>query len=266
MLYFTLNNGIQMPVIGFGTWDVRGAEGEKILLDALDVGYRLVDTAKMYDNEKIVGNAICRCGINRNELFITTKLHTPYASYKKAKAGIEESLNNLQSDWIDLMLVHEPYEQGIEMYEAMTEAYREGKIRAIGVSNLNEKRFEDFIRKCEVIPMVNQVESHVYYPELELKKKLEFHGTIMQGWAPFTEGRRNIFAEPILMKIGESHGKTSGQVALRYLLQNGIGVIPKSSKKERMRENMEVFDFSLTDEEMKQIKKLNEGKSLFGWY
>ncbi len=266
MEYFTLNNGVRMPMLGYGTWDVRGKEGEEAILTAMDVGYRLFDTAKMYDNEKIVGNAVRRSGLDRKELFITTKLNSPYASYKKAKAGIEESLENLQSEYIDLMLVHEPYSQGLEMYEAMKEAYQEGKIRAIGVSNLNAARFEAFAGKCGITPAVNQVESHVYFPELALKKTLDSYGTVMQGWASFTEGRRKIFAEPILKEIGAAHGKTSGQVALRYLLQNGIGVIPKSSQRERMKENLEVFDFELTTEDLNRISGLNEGRSLFGWY
>lgn len=266
MDYFTLNNGVRMPMVGFGTWDVRGAAGEEVLLQAIDVGYRLIDTAKMYENEQIVGKAIRRCGIDRRELFVTTKLNTPYAGYSKAKAGIEESLNQLQTEYIDLMLVHEPYTQRLEMYEAMKEAYAAGKIRAIGVSNLDAETFRAFTGACGIIPAVNQVESHVYFPQRKLKQVLSRCGTQMQGWAPFTEGRRNIFAEPILKDIGLTHGKTSGQVALRYLVQQGIGVIPKSARKERMKENLEIFDFVLTDEECRQIEKLDEGKSLFGWY
>lgn len=266
MEQFILNNGIQMPVLGFGTWDVRGSQGEDAILTAFEVGYRLVDTAKMYENEKIVGSAMRRSGIAREELFITTKLNSPYASHKKAKAGIEESLANLQSDYIDLLLVHEPYAQGLEMYEAMKEALKDGKVRAIGVSNLDAGRFKRFAGQCDIIPAVNQVESHVYFPQLGLKQMLNEYGTQMQGWASFTEGRRNIFAEPVLNEIGAAHGKTSGQVALRYLVQNGVGVIPKSMSKERMKENFSIFDFVLTDDEIKKIGKLNEGRSLFGWY
>lgn len=220
----------------------------------------------MYANEEIVGNAIRRSGIDRGELFITTKLHRPYASYKKAKAGIDESLNKLQTDYIDLMLVHEPYTQGLDMYEAMKEACADGRIKAVGVSNLDERRFQEFARQCGVIPAVDQVESHVYFPQLGLKNVLNSYGTQMQGWASFTEGRRNIFAEPVLKEIGASHGKSSGQVALRYLVQNGIGAIPKSMRKERMKENINIFDFVLTEEECKKIEKMNEGRSLFGWY
>lgn len=266
MEYFKLNNGVEMPMLGFGTWDVRGKEGEEVILTSFDTGYRLIDTAKMYDNEEIVGNAIQRSGIDRADLFITTKLNRPYASYKKAKSGIEESLNKLQTDYIDLMLVHEPYAQGLNMYEAMKEACKDGKIKAIGVSNLDAERFKEFVRQCGTIPAVDQVESHVYFPQLELKNTLNSYGTQMQGWASFTEGKRNIFAEPVLKEIGDSHGKSSGQVALRYLIQNGIGVIPKSVRKERMKENIDIFDFLLTEEECKKIEKLNEGRSLFGWY
>ncbi len=266
MEYFKLNNGMKMPMLGFGTWDVRGKDGEEVILTSFDVGYRHIDTARMYANEEIVGNAIRRSGINREDLFITTKLHSPYASYKKAKAGIEESLNKLQSDYIDLILVHEPYAQGLDMYAAMKEAYKDGKVKAIGVSNLDAGRFKEFARQCEIIPAVDQVESHVYFPQLGLKNTLNSYGTQMQGWASFTEGKRDIFAEPVLKEIGASHGKSSGQVVLRYLVQNGIGVIPKSMRKERMKENMDIFDFVLTEEECKKIEKLDEGRSLFGWY
>lgn len=197
---------------------------------------------------------------------ITTKLHAPYASYQKAKAGIDESLKKLQTDYIDLLLIHEPYEQAIDMYEAFKEAYQAGKVRAIGISNFNADKYQSFIQTCGIIPAVDQVESHVYFPELTLNKVLNAHGTRMQSWASFTEGRKNIFAEPLLHKIGQKYHKSSAQVALRYLLQNGIGVIPKSVHKKRMQENLAVFDFSLSSEDMHAISTLDEHQSLFGWY
>lgn len=266
MDYLTLNNGVQLPMVGFGTWDVRGEVGKNAILTALELGYRLIDTAQMYDNEKIVGKAVRESGLDRGKIFITTKLYRPSTSYQKAKAGIEKSLNELQMDYIDLLLIHEPYENALEMYEALKEAYQAEKIRAIGVSNFDVQKYQTFIRSCGVIPAVNQVESHVYYPQLTLKKLLDSHGTQMQSWASFTEGRRNIFAEPLLHRIGAKYGKTSGQVALRYLTQNGIAVIPKSIHRDRMEQNLHSLDFTLEQEDLEQLGALNEGRSLFGWY
>lgn len=234
MKYLTLNNGVQMPIVGFGTWGVCGKNGKHSILEALEAGYRLIDTAQMYHNEE--------------------------------KADIEKSLNNLQTNYIDLLLIHEPYQNALEMYEAFKEAYQDGKLRAIGISNFDAKKYESFIRSCGIIPTVNQVESHVYYPQFKLKNQLNAHGTQMQSWASFTEGRRNIFAEPILLQIGAKYGKTSAQVALRYLIQNGIAVIPKSVHRERMKQNLDIFDFELTTADRKQIDRLNGNRSLFGWY
>lgn len=255
-----------MPAVGFGTWDVRGEQGKRSILEALEAGYRLIDTAQMYDNEDIVGAAIRESGLARDEVFLTTKLYRPCASYQGAKDGIERSLNALQTDYIDLFLIHEPYDNADEMYEALKEAHQEEKIRAIGISNFDAKRYKKFAGSCEVLPAVNQVESHVYYPQLELKKMLDGYGTQMQSWASFTEGRRDIFSEPLLIQIGAKHGKTSAQVALRFLVQNGIAVIPKSTHRERMEQNIAIFDFCLSQEEMGQIKSLDGRKSLFGWY
>ena len=266
MDYLKLNNGVQLPMVGFGTWDVRGEAGKNAILTALELGYRLIDTAQMYDNENIVGKAVHESGLPRQDIFLTTKLYRPSASYQKARAGIEKSLNELRTDYIDLLLIHEPYKNALEMYEALKEAYQAGKIRAIGISNFDERKYQTFIRSCGIIPAVNQVESHVYYPQLTLKKLLDTHGTQMQSWASFTEGRRNIFAEPLLNRIGAKHGKTAGQVALRYLTQNGIAVIPKSAHRDRMEQNLHSLDFTLEQEDLEQLSSLNEGRSLFGWY
>lgn len=181
-------------------------------------------------------------------------------------AGIEKSLNALQTDYIDLLLIHEPYENALEMYEALKEAHQAGKIRAIGVSNFDKGKYQTFIRSCGVIPAVNQVESHVYYPQLSLKKLLDTHGTQMQSWASFTEGRKNIFAEPLLNRIDEKYGKSVAQVAFRYLVQNGIAVIPKSVHRERMAQNLAIFDFTLETKDMTEINQPNQNRSLFGWY
>lgn len=253
-------------MIGFGTWDIRGEAGKQSILTALDLGYRLIDTAQMYENEYIVGCAVKESGIPREELFLTTKIYRPRTTYQKAKSGIEQSLNELQTDYIDLLLIHEPYKSAPEMYEAFKEALRDGKVRAIGISNFDAEKYKEFVRSCEIIPAVNQVESHVYFPQLELKNLLNSYGTQMQSWASFTEGRKNIFAEPVLKEIGARHGKTSGQIALRYLIQNGIAVIPKSVHRERMAENLAVLDFALTPSELSAISRLNGNTSLFGWY
>ena len=255
-----------MPVIGYGTWDIRGEAGKQSILTALDLGYRLIDTAQMYENEYIVGCAVKESGIPREELFLTTKIYRPNTTRQKAKSGIEQSLNELQTDYIDLFLIHEPYKSAPEMYEAFKEALRDGKVRAIGISNFDAEKYKEFVRSCEIIPAVNQVESHVYFPQLELKNLLNSYGTQMQSWASFTEGRKNIFAEPVLKEIGARHGKTSGQIALRYLIQNGIAVIPKSVHRERMAENLAVLDFALTPSELSAISRLNGNSSLFGWY
>ena len=253
-------------MIGFGTWDIRGEAGKQSILTALDLGYRLIDTAQMYENEYIVGCAVKESGIPREELFLTTKIYRPNTTCQKAKSGIEQSLNELQTDYIDLLLIHEPYKSAPEMYEAFKEALRDGKVRAIGISNFDSEKYKEFVRSCEIIPAVNQVESHVYFPQLELKNLLNSYGTQMQSWASFTEGRKNIFAEPVLKEIGARHGKTSGQIALRYLIQNGIAVIPKSVHRERMAENLAVLDFALTPSELSAISRLNGNTSLFGWY
>lgn len=185
----TLNNHVRMPVIGYGTWDIRGEAGKQSILTALDLGYRLIDTAQMYENEYIVGYAVKESGIPREELFLTTKIYRPRTTYQKAKSGIEQSLNELQTDYIDLLLIHEPYKSAPEMYEAFKEALRDGKVRAIGISNFDAEKYKEFVRSCEIIPAVNQVESHVYFPQLELKNLLNSYGTQMQSWASFTEGR-----------------------------------------------------------------------------
>lgn len=266
MEHITLNNGAPMPMVGLGTWQLRGQAGERAILDALELGYRLLDTARMYENEDIVGSAVKKSGLPRREVFITTKLFTPSAGYRKAKEDIARSLEALQTDYIDLLLIHEPYEAAPEMYLAMEEACAAGLVRAVGLSNFSGEEYLRFLKHCRVTPAVDQVESHVYYPQLALKKLLEEKGTRMQAWASFTEGRRNIFAEPALAEAGRRHGKTAAQTALRYLVENGIPVLPKSAHRERLRENLDIFDFSLTDEERRAIAALDEGRSLFGWF
>ena len=262
----TLNNGARMPMVGLGTWQLRGEEGERAVLDALELGYRLLDTARMYEYEAMVGRAVRMSGLPRRELFITTKLFAPSAGYKKAKEDIARSLEALQTDYIDLLLIHEPYEAAPEMYRAMEEACAAGLVRAVGLSNFSGQEYLAFLGHCRVTPAVDQVEAHVYHPQLGLKKLLEEKGTRMQAWSPFTQGRRNIFADPVLTEAGRRHGKTAAQAALRYLVEQGVPALPKSAHRARLRENLDIFDFSLTAGERAAIATLDEGRSLFGWF
>lgn len=265
MEYLTLNNGVRMPLVGFGTWDVRGVEGKRAILTALEVGYRLIDTAQKYGNERIVGEAVRESGIPREDIFVTTKLDSRSAGYKGAKEGIERSLRELGIGYIDLLLVHGHYPTAPEMYRAFEEAYETGKVKAIGISNFGVEDYDNLLRHCRIIPAVNQTESHVYFPQLELKGYLEKHGTLMQSYSSFTEGRKNIFSEPILVNIASKYGRTSAQVALRFLTQQGIPVIPKSVHRERMEENLNSLDFTLSREDLEEIATLDGGKSLLGW-
>ncbi|WP_298586020.1 aldo/keto reductase [uncultured Megasphaera sp.] len=264
--HIILNNGLTMPAVGFGTWMLKGEAGKQAIREALSVGYRLIDTAHMYDNEAIVGQAVAESGLRREDIFITTKLCQTRAGYELAWQGIEESLARLQTDYIDLMLIHEPYDEALDMYRALTEAYRRGIVRAIGISNFNAREYLDFIGSCNITPMINQVECHVYYRRKELQRALVAQGTQMQAWSPFTERKKPIFQEPILQAVGQKYSKTAAQVALLYLVQQGIGVIPKSSHRERMIENLDIFDATLTLDDMARIQQLETGKTLFGWY
>lgn len=255
-----------MPMVGFGTWDLGCDKGKAIILNALECGYRLIDTASMYQNEVIVGKALRESSLPRDTIFITSKIYRPDTSYKLASESIERSLNKLQTSYLDLILIHEPYKSSVQMYEAMADAYNKGIVKAIGVSNFSRDFYLNFIKDVDIIPAVNQVESHVYYPELSLKECLHTHGSLMQSWGSFTEGRKDIFKEPLLVEIARKHHKTSAQIALRYLIQQGIAVIPKSSTVERMKENLAVFDFVLDDIDLKKVASLDTGKSLFNWY
>ncbi|WFE84123.1 aldo/keto reductase [Parabacteroides chongii] len=258
-----LNNGIEMPILGYGVYQVTPEECERCVLDALSVGYRSVDTAQAYFNEEGVGNAISKSGIPRNELFITTKVWISNAGYEKAKASIDESLRKLQSNYVDLLLIHQPFGDYYGTYRAMEEAYKAGKARAIGVSNFYPDRLVDLAECCEIKPAVNQVETHVFNQQIEPQRIMEEYGTRVMSWGPFAEGKNNFFTNELLKTIGEKYGKSVAQVALRYLIQRDVIVIPKSTHKERMIENMDVFDFSLSEEDMQAITTLDQKKSLF---
>jgi diketogulonate reductase-like aldo/keto reductase len=263
MEFITLNNGVKMPKLGYGVYQTPPEDTERCVLDAIEVGYRSIDTAQAYGNEEGVGNAIAKCGIPREELFITTKVWITNAGYEKAKASIEESLKNLQTDYIDLMLIHQPFSDYYGTYRAMEEACKEGKIRAIGVSNFYPDRLIDLCSFAEVIPAVNQVETHVFQQQKKAHEIMSKYGVQHESWGPFAEGRKDFFTNPIVTEIGKKYAKSAAQTALRYLMQSDVVVIPKSVHKERMIQNLDVFDFVLSKEDMEKIAALDESNSAF---
>lgn len=258
-----LNNGIEMPQIGYGVYQVSPDECERCVSDALKTGYRMIDTAQAYHNEEGVGRAVKNSGINRSDIFIVSKVWISNYGYEKAKASIDESLRKLQTDYIDLMLLHQPFCDRYGAYRALEDAYREGKLRAIGVSNFYPDHFIDLASNVDIVPAVNQVETHVFNQQTEAQKIMEEFGTHIMSWGPLAEGRNNLFSNETLTKTGNRHGKSVAQIALRWLIQRGVIIIPKSVHIERMEQNLDIFDFELTDEEMAEIATLDTGKSLF---
>lgn len=263
MEYVTLKNGVKMPKLGYGVYQTPPEETEKCVLEAIQTGYRSIDTAQAYGNEEGVGNALAKCGLPREEFFITTKVWISNAGYEKAKASIEESLKKLKTDYIDLLLIHQPFGDYYGTYRAMEEAYEEGKVRAIGVSNFYPDRYLDIEHFSKIKPAVNQVETHVFWQQKEAKRYMKKYGTQIMSWGPFAEGKNDYFNNPVLKEIGGKYGKSVAQVALRFLLQSDVVVIPKSVHKNRMEENFNVFDFELTAEDMAKIEGLDGGESLF---
>lgn len=262
MEFVTLNNGVKMPLEGFGVFQVPDpAVCEQAVLDAIATGYRLVDTAAAYMNEQAVGAAIQKCGVPREELFITTKLWVQDASYEGAKRAIETSLRNLGLDYIDLYLIHQPMGDYIGAYRAMEEAYREGKLKVIGVCNFYPNRLADLCETVEVTPAVNQVELHPFFQQENALTLMKEYGVVPEAWGPFAEGNHGIFTHPVLTEIGKQYGKTAAQVALRWNVQRGVVVIPKSIHKNRMEQNIDIWDFQLSEEDMAQIAKLDLGHS-----
>ena len=259
MEYVTLNNGVKMPQLGYGVYQTPPEDTEKCVLAAIKNGYRSIDTAQAYGNEEGVGEAISKCGIPREELFITTKIWITNAGYEKAKASIEESLKKLKTDYIDLLLIHQPFGDYYGSYRAMEEAYEAGKVRVIGVSNFYPDRFLDIAHFAKIKPAVNQV----FCQQKEAKEYMKKNHTQIMSWGPFAEGKNDYFNNEVLKEIGAKHGKTVAQTALRFLLQSDVVLIPKSVHEDRMKENLDIFDFELTKEEMKQIEALDTGKSLF---
>lgn len=259
-----LNNGVEMPIIGFGVFQIADPnECEQSVYDAISAGYRLIDTAASYQNEEAVGIAIKRSGVAREELFITTKLWLEDAGYERTKRAFEKSLKKLQLDYLDLYLIHQPFGDVYGAWRAMEELYKEGKVRAIGVSNFHPDRLIDLIIHNEVVPAVNQVETHPFNQQIEAAKFMKENNVQIESWAPFAEGKNNLFQNEVLVSIGEKYNKSVAQVVLRWLTQREVVVIPKSVRKERIVENFNIFDFELSQEDMESIAKLDTKESLF---
>ena len=259
-----LNNGVEMPILGFGVFQVTDlAECERSVVDAIKTGYRLIDTAQSYKNEEAVGRAIKQSGVRREELFITTKLWIQSNGYEGAKKSFESSLKKLQLDYLDLYLIHQPYGDVYGEWRAMQELYREGRVRAIGVSNFHPDRLIDLIIHNEIVPAVNQIETHPFHQQIETQKFLQDNKVQIESWGPFAEGKNNLFHNDLLASIGKKYNKTIAQVVIRWLTQRGVIAIPKSVRKERIEENFNIFDFDLSAEDMEAIKTLDTNASLF---
>jgi len=264
MQYVKLNNGVEMPVLGFGVFQVKDLdECERSVVDAIQTGYRLIDTAQSYENEEAVGKAIKRCGVPREELFITTKLWIQSNGYEGTKKAFENSLKRLQLGYLDLYLIHQPFGDVYGEWRAMQDLYKEGKIRAIGVSNFQPDRLIDLIIHNEIIPAVNQVETHPFHQQNETQKFLQENNVQIESWGPFAEGKNNIFHNELLLSIAKKYNKSVAQVVLRWLTQRGVVAIPKSVRKERMEENFNSLDFKLSLEDMEAIKTLDTNASVF---
>ncbi|WP_066875054.1 aldo/keto reductase [Clostridium mediterraneense] len=264
MEYITLNNGVKMPIIGFGVFQIPDPkECEQAVVDAINSGYRLIDTAQSYGNEEAVGNGIKNSNVAREELFITTKVWISNAGYEKAKASIEESLRRMELDYLDLVLIHQPLSDYYGTYRAMEDLYREGKIKAIGVSNFYPDRLVDLTLYNEIVPAVNQVETNPFHQQVKANEVMNKYNIQHEAWAPFAEGRNDMFNNPILKEISEKYKKSVAQVILRWLTQRNIVVLAKSVRKERMLENIDIFDFKLSQEDMEIISKMDKAESSF---
>jgi 2,5-diketo-D-gluconate reductase A len=259
-----LNNGIEMPILGFGVFQVKDLEEcERSVVDAIQTGYRLIDTAQSYENEEAVGKAIKRSGVARKDLFITTKLWIQSNGYEGTRKAFENSLKKLQLDYLDLYLIHQPFGDVYGEWSAMQELYKEGRVRAIGVSNFHPDRLIDLIVHNEIIPAVNQIETHPFHQQVETQKFLQENKVQIESWGPFAEGKNNLFHNELLASIGKKYNKSIAQVVIRWLTQRGIVAIPKSVRKERMEENFNIFDFELSSEDMEAIITLDTNASLF---
>lgn len=258
-----LNNGVEMPILGYGVFLVDPKECERCVTDAIDTGYRLIDTAQAYYNEEGVGAAVKKSGINREEFFLVTKVWITNSGEEKAARSIDESLKKLQTDYVDLLLIHQPFGDYYGTYRAMEKAYKDGKVRAIGVSNFFPDRYVDLCNFVEIKPMINQMETHVFQQQKVLREYMNKFETQLMSWSPMARGENNFFNNEILKSIGEKYNKTVAQVALRFLTQENIIVIPKSTHKERMKENFEILDFELSNEDIETMRKMDKGSSIF---
>ncbi len=263
MTYVTLSNGVKMPQLGYGVYQIPKEECERCVREAIHIGYRSIDTAQSYFNEEEVGNAITHCGVPRNELFITTKVWIEHYGYEETKASVSNSMQKLQVEYLDLCLLHQPFGDVYGAYRALEDLYSEGKLRAIGISNFYPDRLVDIASFSRIKPMVNQIEVHPHHQQAESKKWHDKYGIQMEAWAPFGEGRNGMFELPALQAIGNQYGKTVAQVILRWHLQRGLAAIPKSTHINRMKENFEVFDFELTAQDMDAIAALDKKQSAF---
>ncbi len=263
MEYITLSNGVKMPILGYGVYQVTKDECERCVLDALKVGYRSIDTAQSYFNEEEVGSAIKKSGVPREEIFLTTKVWIEHYGYEQTKASVLESMRKLQTDYLDLVLLHQPFSDAYGAWRALEELYEDGKLRAIGISNYYPDRMVEFANFNRIKPMINQVETNIFNQQKILKEWANKYNIALEAWAPFGEGRSDTFDNPVVAEIAKKYGKTTAQTMLRWLIQRGIVVIPKSTHIERMEENFNVFDFELTVEDMAAIAELDKAESLF---
>lgn len=260
-----LNSGIDMPIIGYGVYLVDPSVTERCVMDALSVGYRSLDTAQYYENEAMVGAAVRKSGIPRNEIFITSKLCLSRPSYQRAKENVKGTLQRMRLDYLDLMLIHWPMGNDGEIWAAFEDLVKEGYLRSIGVSNFYPEQFDRLVRNASIIPAVNQIETHVFYQQRPMMARMAEAGTAVESWGPLAEGLNGIFTNPVLTEVGAAHGKTAAQVALRFLTQQGVIVIPKSVHRERMIQNLDTLDFDLSDDEMDAVRGLDTGHNLEGW-
>ena len=265
MEYKTLNNGLKMPMVGLGVYNIPEKETQRVVEDALSVGYRSIDTAAMYENEKGVGDAVRACNVPREELFVTTKICEPCYTREETLRTVDQSMRQIGLDYVDLMLLHWPVGNPTVMWHTLEELYAQGMFKAIGVSNFYPNTFPMIVEDAKVMPVVNQCEAHVLYQQRKMREYLKPYDVALEAWSPLAEGRNSIFKDKILMSIGEKYGKTSAQIALKFLVQNDIIIIPKTTHKERMVENISLFDFTLTDGDLAEIQRLDTGRNVTGW-
>ncbi len=263
--YKTLNNGLLMPMVGLGVYNISEKETQRVVEDAISVGYRSIDTAAMYYNEKGVGDAVRACGIQRDELFITTKICDSCYTREETLRSVSHSMKQLGLDYVDLMLIHWPVGNPTVMWHTLEELYEQGMFKAIGISNFYPNTFPKIVNGAKVMPVVNQCETHVFYQQRKMLEYLKPYDVAFEAWSPLAEGRHGIFKNPILCGIGEQYGKTAAQIALKFLIQNDVVIIPKTTHQERMTENIDLFDFELTDDDLRAIRRLDTGRNVTGW-